>query len=227
MISLSYHKRALPIAWQFGDFGSTSASEQISLLKQVLPLIPEKKRVIVHGDGEFGSVDVMDFIIHHTPWDFILGQRTKVCFHRGDWQWQRVSDVHVTPTQPVYYSNLFWTKKECFGPINFFAFYNPYQSGPTEPRKEIRYLTTSLRLTPKIRRVGRRRWGTEPMFRDFKSSGWHIDLCGMDNPDQLENLMVVLSICYLHNSTLGRWLSKSGKRSEVDCKKSAITVCFA
>ena len=64
------------------------------------------------------------------------------------------------------------------------------------------------------------------MFRDFKSSGWEIDQSGLQNPDQTETLLVLLGINYLWATVLGRWLCKSGRRSEVDTKKSAISVIF-
>ena len=65
------------------------------------------------------------------------------------------------------------------------------------------------------------------MFRDYKSSGWHLDQSGLQNPDQIETLLVLLSINYLWATVLGRWLCKSGRRSEVDTKKSVILVIFA
>jgi hypothetical protein len=226
MVSLSYHKRAIPLAWQLGDFGPTNAQEQMSLLKQVFPLVPEGKLVIVHGDAEFGSVPFMQFITEQAKWDFILGQSIRNQFQTGDWVWQSLANIRVTPSQPYYEANLFWTKTHRYGPINLFAFFHPYQSGPGEPRREVRYCTTSLPINRTLRRLGRRRWGCEPMFRDYKSSGWHIDLSGLQHDDRIDALLVVLSFNYLWASSLGRWLCKVRRRHEIDGKKSGITACF-
>ena len=137
-----------------------------------------------------------------------------------------MADLVIKPRQPIYQANLTWTKKHQYKSVNFFAFYTPRQSGPTSTKYSVHYCATSLPIVHTLRRLGRRRWGIEPMFRDFKSSGWHIDQSGLQNPDQTETLLVLLSINYLWATVLGRWLCKSGRRSEVDTKKSAISVIF-
>ena len=73
MIGLAFRNHALPLGWQVIDFGCTGADEQIALWQHVLPLIPAGTHVIVHGDNEFGSVQVMRFL-RAQGWDFILGQ---------------------------------------------------------------------------------------------------------------------------------------------------------
>ena len=137
-----------------------------------------------------------------------------------------MADLVIKPRQPIYQANLTWTKKHQYQSVNLFAFYAPRQSGPTGLKHTVRYCATSLPIAHTLRRVGRRRWGIEPMFRDFKSSGWHLDQSGLQNPDQTETLLVLLSINYLWATVLGRWLCKSGRRSEVDTKKSVISVIF-
>lgn len=226
MVSLSYHKRAIPLAWQVLPFGCTSAEMQIGFLKQIESLIPAKQRVILHGDSEFGAVPMMQFVTQHPTWDFIFGQTKHTYYQLGDWQWRYVGDLPVSPRQPQYLSNIFWTKSHAYGPLNLFAFYKPRQSGPTNPRYDIRYCLTSLPITHTLRRLGHRRWGIEPMFRDFKSSGWHIDQSLLQHPDSRDNLLLLLCINYLWATSVGRWLCKSGRRREIDSKKSVITVYF-
>jgi len=226
MVSLSYHKRAIPIAWQIHDFGPTNAQEQMDLLESVWTFMPHNQPIVLHGDAEFGSVPLTRFITRHTNWDFILGQRSRTQFHVGDWQWQAVKDLPVTPSRPYFAANVFWTKTHNFGPLNFFAFHKPYRSGPHEPQKLVRYCTTSLPIAPHLRRLGHRRWGCEPIFRDFKSSGWHIQQSGLQDNDARHALLLVLSINYLWATSLGRWLCKVGRRHEIDNKKNGITATF-
>ncbi len=226
MVSLSYHKRAIPMAWQLHDFGPTNAQEQMDLLQRVYAILPKNQPIILHGDAEFGSVPLMRFITRKTHWDFIFGQRSQTQFHLGDWQWQAVKTIHVTPSRPFFASNIFWTKTHHFGPLNFFAFYKPYRSIYNDPLKLVRYCTTSLPIAPHLRRLGHRRWGCEPLFRDFKSSGWQIQLSGLPDPDSRHALLLVLSINYLWASSLGRWLCKVGRRHEVDTKKNGILAYF-
>lgn len=226
MVSLSYHKRAIPIAWAIHDFGPTNAQEQMDLLERVRAIMPSNQPIVLHGDAEFGSVPLMRFITRQTTWDFILGQRSRNQFHVGDWQWQACHELLVTPRHPFFAANIFWTKSHNFGPLNFFAFYKSYRSGRNEPQKLVRYCATSLPIAPHLRRLGHRRWGCEPMFRDFKSSGWNIQQSGLQNPDTRHALLLVLSINYLWATSLGRWLCKVGRRHEIDPKKNGITAYF-
>jgi hypothetical protein len=226
MVSLSYHKRAIPIAWQIHDFGPTNAQEQVDLLESICAFMPQNQPIVLHGDAEFGSVPLMRFITRQTDWDFILGQRSRNQYHVGDWQWQTVKDLPITPSRPCFAANIFWTKTHNFGPLNFFAFHKPYRSGRNEPQKLTRYCTTSLPIAPHLRRLGHRRWGCEPMFRDFKSSGWDFQQSGLQDPDTRHALLLVLSINYLWATSLGRWLCKVGRRHEIDSKKNGITAYF-
>ncbi len=205
MVSLSYHKRAIPIAWQIHDFGPTNAQEQMDLLERVWSFMPQNQPITLHGDAEFGSVPLMRFITRQTNWDFILGQRSRNQFHVGDWQWQVVKDLHITPSRPYFAANIFWTKTHNFGPLNFFAFYKPYRSGRNEPQKMVRYCLTSLPIAPHLRRLGHRRWGCEPMFRDFKSSA------GIgNNLDYKTPTLVIPSCSFLASTIYGQPLWEDG-----------------
>ncbi len=226
IVSLSYHERAIPIAWQIHDFGSTNAQEQMNLLGKACALMPQNQTIILYGDAEFCSVPLMRFITRQTNWDFILGQRSRNQFHVEDWQWQTVKDIRVTPSRPHFAANIFWTKMHDFGSLNFFAFYKPHRSGWYGPQKMMCYCTTSLPIALHLRRLGHRRWDCEPMFRDFKSSGWNIQQSGLQDPNTRHALLLILSINYLWATSLGRWLSKVGRRREIDSKKNGITAIF-
>lgn len=226
MISLAFRKRAIPLGWEVRPFGGTGAQSQIRLLNRITSLIPADQRVIVHGDTEFGSVAVMRHIRTHPTWNFILAQKKKTYFQTSEGSWIYLADLAIKPRQPIYHADLIWTKQHHYKSVNLFAFYAPYRGGPTSPKYQARYCATSLPIAHTLRRVGRRRWGIEPMFRDYKSSGWHIDQSSLQHPDQIETLLVLLSINYLWATVLGRWLCKSGRRDEVDTKKSDISVIF-
>lgn len=220
MVSLSFRKRAIPLGWQLLKFGRTSSSIQIELIERIEKLIPAHQAVLFHGDSEFSSVAMMRFIGKHPAWDFILGQSRHTYFQEPDQSWHYLGAMPITPRRPLYRADVTWTKKHQYGPVNLFAFHAPYQNGRTSPRIEQRQCVTSLPITHTLRRLGHRRWGTEPMFRDYKSSGWHIDHSGLQDPEQIETLLVVLSINYLWATIIGRWLCKAGLRHLVDAKKT-------
>jgi len=222
MVSLSFRKRAIPLGWQVLKFGCTAATTQIELFERIEGLIPANQAVVIHGDTEFGSVPVMRFVGQHPYWDFILAQTSHTYFQDLSGEWHYLGDMPIKPRHPIYQAQVNWTKEHRYGPVNLFAFHAPHQNGPTSTRYERRHCVTSLPIAHTLRRLGRRRWGTEPMFKDYKSSGWHIDQSGLQDPDQTENLLVVLSINYLWATCIGRWLCKSGLRGQVDAKKTSF-----
>jgi hypothetical protein len=216
-ITLNVRKRSIPLLWQTIDFGCTGADEQIALIERVLPLIPMGKPVVFHGDSEFGSVDVMRYV-QTQGWDFILGQPGNTRYRQPDQRWQRLDALPVKPRKAIYLSQVEWTEKHAYGPLNVFAFYAPYQNAPFGTRRDIRYCATSLPITHTLRRRGRRRWGIEPFFKDFKSSGWHIESSALTDLSRLDHLLTLLSVNYLWATCIGRWLCKLGRRSEIDSK---------
>jgi len=226
MVSLAFRKRAIPLGWEVRPFGGTGSEAQIRLLERISGLIPAGQRVIVHGDTEFGSVPMMQYVDRHPNWDFILAQKKHTYFQTSDETWYYLADLPIKPRQPIYQTEVTWTKHHHYKFVNLFAFYAPRQSSATSPRHEVCYCVTSLPIAHTLRRVGRRRWGIECMFRDYKSSGWQIDQSGLQNSDNTETLLVLLAINYLWATILGRWLCKSGRRSDVDTKKSVILVSF-
>jgi hypothetical protein len=219
MVSLAYHRHALPVAWEVIDFGCTSAEEQIALLRQVVPLIPADCRVVLHGDTEFGSVAVMRFA-RMQGWDFILAQAANTAYRRwgqgGQDTWQMLRDLTIPKRGTVYLPNVVWTAHHSYGPLNGFAFYLPHQNAPYGPRTVYRYCATSLPMSDSLRRIGRRRWGIECNFKDFKSAGWEIEKVQLPHDSRRDSLLSVLSMSYLWATSVGRWLCKVGRRHEVD-----------
>jgi hypothetical protein len=216
-ITLNVRKRSIPLIWQTIDFGCTGADEQIALIERVLPLIPSNQPVVFHGDSEFGAVDVMRYV-KAQGWDFILGQAGNTLYRWPGQGWQRLDDLPVKPRKSIYLSQVEWTQLHSYGPLNVFAFFAPHQNAPFGARRDIRYCATSLPITHTLRRRGRRRWGIEPFFRDFKSSGWHIESSALTDFFRLDRLLTLLSVNYLWATCIGRWLCKLGRRSEIDSK---------
>lgn len=218
MLSLAFRKRAVPLGWEVIKFGATGAEAQNALVQRVCQLIPEWQSVVFHGDTEFGAVPLMKGL-RQKNWHFILGQTRKSCYRTADGPWIYLGDIEISERNPVYLEQIYWTKKHSYGPVNLFAFYAPHKCCATASEVEFRYQVTSLPMSHMLRVVGRRRWGTEPLFRDFKSSGWHIDQAAMGDPLATEQLLTLLSFNYLWATCIGRWLCKTGQRRLVDIKK--------
>jgi len=90
MVSLAYRRRAIPLAWPWVRHvkGHSSAARQVSLLGYVRRLLPQGIAVLLVGDGEYGSVEVLRQL-EAWPWAYVLRQKTSthVCLaHASVWR---------------------------------------------------------------------------------------------------------------------------------------------
>lgn len=215
-VALAYRKRAIPLGWRLIPYGGTQGVNHIELLKSCLPLIPEDVEVIFHADSEFGHVPMLRFV-RDQGWHFIAGQKGSVCYQLAAGEaWQRLDSLSITPRQAVYLQDIQLTKAHRYGNVNLFAFYTPYRNQSHHKKYLYRYCATSLPVSPTLRPLGRRRWGTECFYKDYKSSGWHMNLAGLRQPKRINNLIVILGLCYIWSTCVGRWLCKTGQRAQID-----------
>ena len=216
-ISFNFRKRAIPIAWTFMAHGMSDFELQRELIKRCCGLLPAQTQVVFHGDNEFGSVDMMQYL-RHLGWDFIVGQSSKNYYRsypKGSWQ--LFGDLPVSKTRSAYKAQVEVTKAHQFGLVNIFGFHKP-RFGKKHRKQNIIYCATSLPIAPTLRRVGHRRWGVECQFKDMKTSGWNIQNCDISHPQRREGLLNSLNLCYLWATCLGRWLCKASQRHLVDAK---------
>lgn len=217
LLSVNFRNRAIPIGWEFMDHGMSGSEMQKTLIERCRAYLPPDVPVVFHGDCEFGSVDLMQYL-SELGWDFIVGQSSKNYYrHSPNGQWHQLSTLPVTKQRAVYLDTIDITKRHGYGELNLFSFYKPRFSNRKRKHDIINCVTT-LPITHAIRRIGSRRWGIECCFKDMKSAGWHFHLSHLRNHSRQEGLFTILSLTYLWSTCLGRWLCKTGNRSEVDAK---------
>jgi hypothetical protein len=216
-LNLAFRRRSIPLGWRCVAHGRTAALTQIALLEQCRPLLPADPTVIFHGDAEFDSIPLLRYLQQH-HWEFIVGQTNTKTYspHQAN-DWAPLATLPVTKTKAVYREAIDLTRTYQFGPVSLFAFYQPRFSLDKRKRKrDITYCVASLPITPALRRLGQRRWAIEPFFRDYKSSGWQLHTSTLTHAPRRDGLLTILALVYLWATCLGRWLSKSGQRSQVD-----------
>jgi hypothetical protein len=89
MVSLTYRKRSIPIAWSWVPYvrGHSTASTQLALLRYIRRLLPRGTAVLLVGDTEFGSIPVLQQL-DQWRWHYVLRQKTSthVCLaHQTNW----------------------------------------------------------------------------------------------------------------------------------------------
>jgi hypothetical protein len=217
-ISLNYRKRAIPVVWSRVPFGGAELGVYVELMQRCVPLIPAHATVVFHGDTEFGGQRMVR-ALREVEWDFMLAQPRRVHFRqRGADRSMPLKSLPVTKTHPCQLAHVDLFAQDALGAINLLAFYAPHYTQCGTRKRDLTYLATSLPLTPGLRRLGRRRWGTEPFYRDFKSAGWQVTHSCLQHSAAQDGLLIVLALTYLWAVCTGRWLCKTGQRHCVDAK---------
>jgi hypothetical protein len=217
-ISLNYRKRAVPLIWTCVPYGGAQEAIYIQLVRRCLPLVPKDVHVVFHGDTEFGHSGMIR-TLRELGWDFMLAQPSH-CGFRSSIQADSVplASLPVTPQHPCQLAQVELFAQERLSGITILAFYQPHYTRFNKLKRRVCYLATSLPLSPGLKRLGRRRWGTEPFYRDYKSSGWKVTASELRTPQRQEGLLILLALSYLWSVCVGRWLCKTGQRRQVDAQ---------
>lgn len=219
-ISLNYRKRAIPLVWTFVPYGGADEATYIQLLRRCVPLVPAHVDVIFHGDTEFGHSQMIR-TLREVGWDFMLAQPSHCGFRASILANSLpLASLPVTPPHPCQLAQVELFAHERLGGINILAFYQPHYTRFNKLKRQVSYLATSLPLTPGLKRLGRRRWGTEPFYRDYKSAGWNVTASQLTTAQRQEGLLILLALSYLWTVCIGRWLCKTGQRRLVDNQPS-------
>ncbi|MEL6405249.1 MAG: transposase [Chloroflexota bacterium] len=218
-ISLNYRKRAIPLIWQKVPFGGAPLLTYVAVVKRCVPVIPAHVKVVFHGDVEFGGRDMIQ-AVRLIGWDFMLAQRGLVHYKQAGMKRSKsLSSLVISRRRSCQLKQVDLLATKSLGGINILAFHQRHYVRGSSHKRDFCYIATSLPLGAGLQRLGRRRWGTEPFYRDYKSSGWHVTDSRLAHPARQDSLLVLLALLYLWSVCFGRWLCKIGQRSRVDAKK--------
>lgn len=204
LLAAAYRGRALPLAWQVLDFGTTDAAEQIALLARLQPWVPARvERVQVLGDGEFRSVDLQRWL-REQGWHWQLGLKSDWHFHTGDGHFQPLSTLQVPAGERRYVPQAILTSEHAFGPVSLLAL------GP-RGKDPARYFSLDQPADKQAWRRGRKRFWIEPTFRDWKSYGFDLEHSGLQDRERLDRLLLGFSLTTCWMIHLGDWLQRTGR----------------
>jgi hypothetical protein len=208
LVGVAVLGRVLPLAWTvLSHQGNSDFREQRTLLERVRLWLPSTPQKAILGDG----VELMRYA-QAQGWDFGLGQSADTRFQGPSGVWQRLGDLQVPQTHPVYLRAIRLTREHAFGPVNLIAYWD-------RAKREQRYVATSRPATRATFTWGRQRSWIEGTFRDDKSGGFNLEDTHLTETDRLHRLLLVMAIGYLWCFHVGRWLFKTGQRKLMDAAK--------
>ena len=210
MVGVIYRQRAIPLAWIVykGKKGHTGADHHITVLQQLLPLLPEEADVILLGDGEYDTVEMLSWVNQWTNWQFVVRtSKSNLITHDGNQYALRdlcggygsITSVH----------DVLFTQQE-FGPVMAVAWWGKKYDKPI-------FLISNCASPTLACRYYQRRFRVETLFSDKKSRGFHIEKSHLSDPMRLARLLLASALAYIWLIHLGLMVYQDeAKRSLID-----------
>ena len=210
IVTVAFRRRAIPIAWTWvrSSRGHSSAIKQLALLAYVRRLIPANTPVLLVGDSEFGSVEVIRQV-EGWNWWYVLRQKgnhqVKVCAESG---WQPFGHLVKGPGQSNWLGRGLLTFKHAH-PTNLLAH---WKRGEKEPW----LLATNLPSRQEALAAYHRRMWIEEMFGDMKGHGFDLESTHLRHFLRLSRLTLAVVLLYVWLISTGSRVVKNGQRHWVD-----------
>lgn len=226
MVALAYRKRALPVVWCRLRCGHAPTADCIRLLQRAAALLPPQASILLHGDCEFGQAALLRWVSAQ-KWDFILAQSRTTHFQATrQHAFQPLQTLPVTRHRSCFVANAWLGLREAFGRVNLYAFYQPHHECPSRRSRTVQYLATNLPQSRLIKVLGKRRWGIEALFRDWKTGGWNWEQSAVQSALCQESWMTLMAVCTLWLVLVGRAVCQHSQRAWVDGHAKRHTSLF-
>ena len=208
-VAIGYQRRALPVIWQAGQGkrGHTSGQVQIELLGQLLAWLPPEADLIILGDGEFGHVQLLRWLMRY-GYHYCLRVASDTYILYED-QWRRLDSFDLQPGETLWLEQVSLTQSEPVGPVNLLLTWD-------EGRQRLVPLVTDLALPQETRYWYDKRYWIEPLFGDIKGHGFDVQTSRLRDPERLSRLMLAVSLAYLWLCFLGSVALMTGQAKRVD-----------
>jgi hypothetical protein len=221
MVGVLYQKRALPIAWLVykGKKGHASAERHIQVLEKICPLLPEGSEVVLLGDAEYDTTEMLLWIGKNTAWKYVLRTAPQI-YVQTSTESQPLRDYPLQPGHLFSLSQVGFTQA---APVTL----NAIGWWGTDYKEPI-FLITNLEEAYEACRYYRRRFRIETFFSDQKSRGFHIHKSHLADPARLSRLLIAACLAYIWMIVQGLHVLAEGMSALIDrsdrCDKSLFRV---
>jgi len=196
MVAVIYKKRAIPLVWLVykGKKGHTHAQHHIEVLELVKPLLPENAEVILLGDAEYDTVDMLSWVKEQTNWLFVMRTEPRILVTEGETQYP-IRQLLAGDYGYATVTNVLFTK-QFFGPVSLAAWWK-------KPYKKPIYLVSNHHLADELSHFYSKRFKVETLFSDQKSRGFHIEKSHIADPSRVSRLLLATCLAYIWVVYLG------------------------
>ena len=209
MVGVLYQKRALPVAWLVykGKKGHASAERHIQVLEKVQPLLPEGSEVVLLGDAEYDTTEMLLWMEKNTTWKYVLRTAPQI-YVQTSTESQPLRDYPLSQGQLFSLSQVGFTQ-DATVTLNAIGWWGVDYKEPI-------FLITNLEDAAVACRYYRRRFRIETFFSDQKSRGFHIHKSHLAEPDRLSRLLIAACLAYIWMIVQGVCVLAEGKLALID-----------
>jgi hypothetical protein len=209
MVGVVYRSRLLPLAWVVyeGKKGHTTAARHIEVLQKVLPLIPQEAEVILLGDAEYDTTEMLSWVETQTSWRFVMHTSPELLVQQG-LTWRRVDSFSVAHGRLLMVYGLAFTRAAAL-PANLVIWWGAEYNEPI-------FLITNVANAAWTAWFYRHRFRIETFFSDQKSRGFHIHQSHLSDPARISRLLIAACLAYIWMICLGLFTLDTGKQRLID-----------
>ena len=209
VVGLVYKKRAIPICWIVykGKKGHASAKRHIQVLELLKEIIPPGSDVTLLGDGEFDSVELLEWICQNTLWELAMRTAKNVRIKVGD-DYFSFRDFCPKEGERVFLEDIGFTKQD-LGPLNAVVWWGKGYKDPI-------FIVTTMDDLNAVCSAYSKRFAIETFFSDQKSRGFGMHKSRIKCPERLERLLLGASLAFLWMVHLGLETIERGYKAFID-----------
>ena len=209
MVGVLYQKRALPMAWLVykGKKGHATAERHIQALEKVVPLLPEGSQVVLLGDAEYDTTEMIAWVEKNTVWQYVLRTSPQIYVKSGQ-ENQPIRDYPLEKGKMFHLPEVGFTKTGAVT-LNVISWWASRYAEPI-------FLVTNVQNAYQACRYYRRRFRIETFFSDQKSRGFNIHKSHLADPARLSRMLIAACLAYIWMICQGLQVLASNKTALID-----------
>ncbi len=209
MVGVLYKKRALPIAWVVykGKKGHTTAQRHIEVLKKVKAILPQGSEVVLLGDAEYDTTEMLLWMEENTNWHYVLRTSPQIYVQEGG-NSQPIGSYSLLQGQ-IFHRNQVGFTQDAKVTLNLIGWWGRRYQEPI-------FMVTNVQSTFQACRFYQRRFQIETFFSDQKSRGFNIHKSHLSDPARLGRLLIAACLAYIWMICQGLGVIASKKTGLID-----------
>ena len=193
MISMVYRNRSIPLFWTVkkGGKGHFTNEMHLALLEQLYDqlgsLLPQNRQVILLGDGEFDSIELQGFC-RQAGWEYVFRTALNTVMYEENERFQPKTLALQQGADHLFIPNVEFTHQR-YKNVNFLYWHDPKYEKPIP-------LVTSLNEAIEIMEAYEKRYAIECLFKDLKSTSFHLHKTRLQSQLAISNLIMVAAFAF-------------------------------